>query len=189
MVRLSSLLWIITLSALATVPVGDYAMAQSLDFSYTFGNGSVLSGVFTGTDAGNDFTVLSVQSILLNGTNLTDEFAGSTLESVDALLQYGAGFNGNGTAVVTLDGSYQDLYFSNGHGWELFFVVGDKASMVYGNFLIYDSGVSAGDDDTPYVQSRWTATIEGAAVPEPASLAVVIAGLAVIGYANRRRAL
>jgi len=146
---LFSLLRIITLSAMATVPMGGSALAQSLDFSYTFCDSNVLSGVFTGTDAGNDFTVLTGQSVLLNGTNITDEFAGSTLESVDTLLQYGAGLNGNGTAVVTLDGYYQDLSFSNGHGWELFFVVGDEASMVYGNFLIYDSGVSAGDDDTP----------------------------------------
>jgi hypothetical protein len=189
MVRLCSLLRIITLSAMASVPMGGCAMAQSLDFSYTFGNGSVLSGVFTGTDAGNDFTVLSVQSILLNGTNLTDEFAGSTLESVDAFAQFGAGLNGNGTAVVTLDGSYQDLYFSNGRGQGLIFAVGDEVSMSFGNFLEIENGVSAGGDDGPYVQSKWTATIQGAAVPEPASLAVVIAGLAVIGYANRRRAL
>ena len=47
------------------------AHAQSLwDFSYAASNGETLSGVLSGTDAGNDFTVTGLQALFVNGTNV-----------------------------------------------------------------------------------------------------------------------
>jgi hypothetical protein len=175
------LLQLAVVAGLAGAVFSGAARAQSLDWSYSFSNGQVLSGVFTGTDAGNDFTVTGLQSLSVDGV-ATTYLAGVPIVSFDALSGHGEGYNGNGSAVVTLDGSYMDLADTPDNGYTgIFFYVGD----VFAQSLVSGAGIFVipgyGSDGNEFAQADWSATLVGAQVPEPSTAAVLLTG--VIGLA------
>jgi hypothetical protein len=171
---------------LCTAP-GAARAQQVLDFSYTFGNGDVESGVLTGSLAGNYFTVTGIQSFSVDGTDRTSYVTGDLLESFDAAETSDQGYNGNGTAVVTIDGSYLDL-FSAGQEGNFYFAAGDVyANQYYADVAVNTVGYQDEDNpfSTPFSASRWTAVL----VPEPGSLGLMAGALGMLGViAGRRRA-
>ncbi len=182
-----SLSQLAVVTILAGAAIFSSARAQSLDWSYTFADGNVLSGVFTGTDAGNYFTVTGLQSLSFNGAS-TAYLAGAPILSVDAFTNVGEGYNGNGSAVVTLDGSYMDLLDTPDAARTGFdFFAGDLYAQQVGSgeAFIYIPNVAS--DDGYFAQANWSATLVGAAVPEPGTVAVLLTGMVGLAMARGRK--
>ncbi len=161
--------------AIVSLSYVSTASAELLDWRYTYGDANVISGVFTGTDAGNYFTVTVLQSFSVNGV-ATNYLAGAAPESDDAFVGKGAGHNGNGSAVVTLDGSYMDFIDTpDGGSTGLSFIVGDAQAQDANNTgtLVFLPPI-LDDSDIPFVQASWSATLVDVdtAVPEPPAVAV-----------------
>jgi len=174
---------------MCSVVSGAASAQQSLDFSYNFGNGNVMSGVLTGTDAGNYFTVTGVQSFLVNGTDESTYFTPASIVSKDAWNNFGSGYNNNGTAVVTLDGSYMDIIVLGSQHSSFQMGMNDVTASQYGSFAEYDLnpenlGPAAGAD---FSASGWTASLASASVPEPAAAAVFLAGLFGLSIVHTRQ--
>jgi hypothetical protein len=166
------------MAAFCLAPGGSARAQQVLDFSYTFSPGNVLSGTLTGTDSGDYFTVTGVQSLFYQ-TDITYRVSGNLFESEDEFLGLGAGYNGDGSAVVTIDGSYMD-FFSNGGGGHLIFAYGDNVADMYGSEASLAVGLHI---DGSFIAADWSATL----VPEPGSLVVMASALGVLGVIARRR--
>jgi len=166
------------MAAFCLAPGGSARAQQVLDFSYTFSPGQVLSGALTGVDAGNYFTVTGVQSLFYQ-TDITSQYSGNALESFDEGVGYGAGYNGNGSAVVTIDGSYMD-FITIGPDGPVVFANGDNYSVEVGSLAeLYPALSNAG----PFIAADWSATL----VPEPGSLVVMASALGGLGVIARRR--
>jgi hypothetical protein len=174
---------------MCSVVSGAASAQQSLDFSYNFGNGNVMSGVLTGTDAGNYFTVTGVQSFLVNGTDESTYFTQPSIYSKDSFNGFGSGYNNNGTAVVTLDGSYMDIIVLGSQISTFQMGVNDVTASQYGSFAEYELDV---DNNGPgaggtFSASDWTASLASASVPEPAAAAVFLAGLFGLSIVHTRQ--
>lgn len=166
------------------------ARADLLDWSFTVNKKAVFSGVFTGTDDGNYFIVTGVQSFDVNGAP-TSYLAGVPVVSQDAFFGAGEGYFGDGSAVVTLDGSYLDLFVSPGqtngelNGFSL--SVDDAyAQDVQENVVSYADPPKYIDDQ--YKKSEWSATLVVTQVPEPSTVALLLAGIVGLGIARGRKA-
>ncbi len=167
------------------------ARADTLTWSYTVSKFSGFSGVFTGTDAGNYFTVTGLQSFKVNGVP-TSYLQGAPIVSQDFFVGAGEGYDGNGSAVVTLDGSYLDLLDSpgvlNGQNPGLSLSVNDGyAKAVNQNDISYaDPPLYINDQ---YKKSDWSATLVVTQAPEPSTVAVLLTGIVGLGIARRRKAV
>ncbi|MBV6319664.1 PEPxxWA-CTERM sorting domain-containing protein [Duganella violaceipulchra] len=162
------------------------AQAASYQFSYHFLDGEVLSGSFDGNANGNLITDLSNISISVNGA----AFGGGTHF-------YSFGVDGSyvdGAGLASFDGKANQFLFVNAdviHGGV------PTHSLVSGAFNgsqtdalgFYDAiagvGYGEGDGGDPYAAARWSVT----AVPEPATYAMLLGGLALTGALARRRKL
>jgi hypothetical protein len=174
-------------AVLAGASMASAAQGQTLDWSYTFADGNVLSGVFTGTDAGNYFTVTGLQSLSFNGVP-TAYLAGAPILSVDAFTNVGEGYNGNGSAVVTLDGSYMDLLDTPDAARTGFdFFAGDLYAQQVGSGEAFLYIPSVGSDVGYFAKANWSATLVGAAVPEPGTVAVLLTGMLGLAMARGRK--
>jgi hypothetical protein len=173
------------LAATVLGPVSSAKAQQALDFSYTFGYGEVLAGALTGSDSGNYFTVTGIQALTINGQDVLSDVAGDYIGSLDQFEQADNGHNGNGTGVVTLDGTYLDLIvyphpFDNSTGF--YFGYGD----VFASYFQSIASVALGnyeDTDIPFVQANWSAQL--ATIPEPAPLAILGGALPMLALLRR----
>ena len=94
--------------------------ADHLKFQYLFSEGNhghILTGVADGVLAadGNHFTVKRFKRLKIDHVESIVAGDSIVLQSWDYASGYGGGYNGNGTPVITLDGSYLDLYFYEYH--------------------------------------------------------------------------
>ncbi len=180
---------VLATAALLCLPLAAaHAQTQQLDFTYAFADGNIETGVLNGTLAadGNHFTVSSIASLSYDGTTVTSTDNSIELLSLDSANGDGGGYNGDGSAVVTLNGSYMDMITeitnaSETAGVFTYFGVNDVFSLYAGNVAVaenyYAQSVDAGD-------AGWSAEV--ADVPEPAGLAVFGIGLAALATLRRR---
>ena len=162
------------LFALTPALFASSAKADVLDFSYTWTNGNVISGTMDGTQLsnGNNFDVSSFGSLFLNGVAVT---LPTVVESADERF-----LHDDTPAEVSVNGSYMDLYAADATD-ALAFVVGDAASVshLYGNYAGAYPGYGGTGGLQPYVQSDWLASAGIVPVPEPSSLLLMLAPLAL----------
>ena len=177
----------IAFAALAAVIAATGASAQSGTYTFTFDHfGLVETGSLGGTlDAdGNHFIVSSNGSFTFDGAPFS--VVSSTPMSVDTFAGFGGGLRGDGTATMTLDGSYLD-YFSGDLGNFVAFAVGDAYQLAtQPPFSEYFDGVD--NEVFAFDVSNFHASFRAdGAVPEPASWALMLGGFGLVGGAMRSR--
>jgi hypothetical protein len=169
-------------SAVALLLASTAADAAKFDLSYDFGGGNIFSAVFDGSVSGGLFTVTGVDSMSLNGTASPLSYSAFSTDGV-----VGLGPSGPGTFAV--DGSYFDLYVIDSGASSAFSLnIADGAAGIIG-VPIVGATVDLGGINSfvPFDPAAYSGHLEGGAVPEPASWALMLGGFGLIGGAMRSR--
>lgn len=156
------------------------AQATTYHFSYNFSNGDTIAGSFDGTANGDLISGLSNISLSFNGS----AFPG-TVSGYSYVTDTGDWVAGN--AVASLDGAKNNFGFFSGdpingpfsHAFMYIPWASYSADYVQ---LLYPGGDN-------YAPAELHANWQIAAVPEPETYAMFLAGLGAIGFAARRRKL
>jgi len=163
------------------------ANADLFNYSYTFTDGSIVSGSFSGTANGLFIDNVSNVSASFNGA----PFAGSpNLFSVHYSLTDGwqntvqptVSFDGNLNSFMFIDSDYPtDFGYTN-----FFYLVNveDESSVAVGTDISV-LAIESSSNGT-YDSSHWSVTAVNA-VPEPETYAMLLAGLGLLGFVARRR--
>jgi hypothetical protein len=178
MVHIRTRLGALACAALFCAATGA-AHAATFDLSYTFASGDTLTGSVQGTRDGAFIEGLSDIHLAYDG----DVFAGTL--SAAAWDPVNSQVDATSAARLSTNASLNNFIVTGSTGdYEFLFVNGD--ANVGSAVLAADARLSA--DNAAFeapVQGRWIVT--AAAVPEPGSLALVLAGLGAVGVAARRR--
>lgn len=159
------------------------ANAASYAFQYTMLDHTLITGSFDGTANGNLVEDISKLAIAINGVALPN--SGNLYSySADAdMIVNGAkiSFDGRSTSLFAFDqpvasGSFTAIFALGG------FNGGDTDAINYTMPGLDSNGEGNGN----YSASRWNLSTVSA-VPEPATYAMLVGGLALLGAAARRR--
>jgi hypothetical protein len=175
------------------------ANATVYDFSYTFvdngqanggdtsGDGKTVTGSFDGTGPITDITNITNISMSLNGTAMAGTFYAWSYNPPPNTPGFPGGFT-LGTAVVSNNATANDFLFTNASSTSsslgnYFYIIQPwnnpgPGSTTIATQLVND-GVSIDAYNGQYVAKNWTLT---AAVPEPATWAMMIVGFFGIGF-------
>ena len=158
------------------------AQATVYSFSYTFADASEVHGTLNGDAAGDYVNNVSDVHVFFNGT----EFTGTMFQSSydDAAQQ----FVNLGQATLSADATLNNFAFAE---------IDPTSALTPDNYFYFINGAITGQQvfavnyntgnvafDSP-AQSTWSLT--AAEVPEPASIALTLGGLGLLGVSRRRR--
>jgi hypothetical protein len=166
------------LACAALLVSASAAKAELFEYSYSFGNGSSIYGNFQGTANGNLINGLSNFSVYVNGIAFPNN---GNLEIRNQ--------DGYGTGVMSFDGTQTNLLLVNSfqpHLLSHILLIGAFQGSSLTNLVNYatpQDSYANGPGWAPYSTASWHVT----AVPEPVTSAMLLAGLALIGGAARRR--
>jgi hypothetical protein len=157
------------------------SFADTFDFSYVFGDGTDITGSFTGTKAGQFVNNVSNVSVFFDGTAMPGTIYTSTIDS---------GFDYLNGPVISFDASQNDFVFANSDlaggdfSYDSFFLISNTAGEA--SAQSFPLGFS-GSNDFPAVDSSWSLTqLLPAAVPDGGGVAGLF-GLAMLGLIGFRR--
>ncbi|MRW90773.1 PEPxxWA-CTERM sorting domain-containing protein [Duganella sp. FT80W] len=157
-----------TLACAALLAASAAAQATHYEFSYTMASGTKITGDFDGTAHDNLISGLSDFSVFIDGS----AFAGNGSMLIFPVVGYDPVVSFDGTATnFLLLGTTELLYIAPLNG-------GSTDSVGYRT-----PGVNTSEGDGDYSAARWHVT----AVPEPATAAMMLGGLALVGAVARRR--
>lgn len=163
------------------------AHADTFDYSYTFGDGKKVAGSFNGTLSGDLVTGLSNISAALDGV----AFDGSGNLYAAHFVGGPVGWESGG-AVASMSGTKNNFIFINSDAptdwsYSAYFRSVPLSGATTDNSFAVRINVNA-DDTGGYNASRWTLTNSTvAAVPEPETYAMMLAGLGLMGAIARRK--
>jgi hypothetical protein len=185
------------------------AYATTFDFSYSFADGQEVTGDFSGTttDGGQSVTNISNLQIALNGIAFAPVVSGgvtlgnATLQA-NAWSPATAAFTDNAPVTIYANGALNNFIISDvdaavntSPDYEFAFI-NDATNGIYqvvaANFLQTDAFSTAEGNstqlalDAPGNAANWTLT-EATPVPVPATLALLVSGLGLVGFSGRRR--
>jgi hypothetical protein len=179
---MNKLLRILACASLLTA--GAAARAATFEFSYTQLDNTVVSGTFDGTASGNLITGLSNFSAFVNGVGFANN---------GNLYIYGGPATGlaPGQGLVSFNGLATDIAVADAN----LFSGAARSLLLIGGFnggatdaINYNTpDLNGGEGNGDYSASRWHLAEVTAAVPEPASYAMLLGGLALMGAVARRR--
>jgi hypothetical protein len=164
-----------------------HAQAGAVDFSFSITNDPQdnlsVTGVVDGSllSDGNTFDVTGFSTLTVNGTPISP--AGWAIEALDTYDGYPAD-----TPAISLDGSYLNILFYNSNSVKVGFGAGNEeaTALHLGVIWCIDTLYNGRDGSGQY---NWTASFTASPeIPEPASVAGLIVGLAAIATMTRRRA-
>lgn len=172
------------LACAAMLATGAASRAATFEFSYTQLDNTVISGSFDGTASGNLITGLTNFSAFVNGVGFANN---------GNLYLYGGPATGfaPGQGVVSFNGLATDIAVADAN----LFGGAANSLLLIGRFngaatdaVNYNTpDVNGGEGNGDYSASRWHLAEVTAAVPEPATYAMLLGGLALMGAAARRR--
>lgn len=173
---------LLRLAALAFILVtGASAQATTFNFSYTFGNGAVVTGSFDGTANGNLVTGLSNISVAING----NAFSGNGSLSASAFDR--DNYSWYNSAVVSFNGLESNFGFADGDinssYSNVFLIIPYTTTTDFAEVLTPTIDIAEEAGPTTSIQANWHLQ----AVPEPEAYYMLLSGLALMGAAARRR--
>lgn len=177
---------VVCLGAVLLVATAPAALADTAFLRYTLQDSSVVTATFTGTLAGDLFTVTSTVALAFNGFSYNPaDFP--FVESEDEAVGLGAD-----VPILSLSGTYLDIIVSSipGGGDGFLLAVGNDSVPLFGGPVFY-SGPSFGPAFEPFVLDNYSLTVETANVPEASTWAAGGALLLAAGgtwFRSRRQA-
>lgn len=155
------------------------ASAASYEFSYTMLNNIYISGSFDGNAQGNIIGDISKLAVTINGVAMPNS---------GNLYTYAA--NANGPARFSFDGLETSLLATDGDirfPFSAIFLIGPMNGLQTDAIAYTVAGLADyGEGNGDYSASRWSLK-EASVVPEPATYAMLLAGLALMGGVARRQ--
>ncbi len=163
------------------------ANAATFQYSFDFGNGDVVSGMFDGTANGNLVTGLS---------NISASYNGVAFNGSGSLFVYSYGTYSDyyrlspGTGYASFDGTNNNFLFFNLDVTKAFPAV--PANFFYSSLNLSESKVSTSQGSSSILNNYgnfgqyWNLT-QVNPVPEPETLAMMLLGLPMIAWTVRRR--
>lgn len=174
------------LACAAALSLAASAHATTFDFSYTFGSsGDVLTGTLDGTLAGSFIDNVSNIHASLDGVAFTGTLSATGWDAVSSA------FTSTAAPRISTDASLNNFLLADSSTPEqfnynnFFSFTNDPAAGRLVGAVNFNSGAAAADVYASGDSGTWTLT--ASAVPEPASAALLLAGLGLLGVAASRR--